>query len=159
MVVSDTSPIRALHHLGLVALLAELFGEVFIPPAVAAELRSPSSGLPAIRIEDLSSISIVTPGDRARVAQLQQSLDAGESEALSLALEVHAVAVLIDEVDGRAAARRLGLSVIGVLGVLIRAKEKGLVSKVAPLLERLRKEINFFISDDLAREVLRLAGE
>ncbi len=159
VVVSDTSPIRALHHIGHVGLLSKLFGEVFIPPAVVKELRSPASGLPSIRVEDLSSIRVIAPTDLARVAQLRLTLDSGESEALSLAIELHAAAVLIDEEDGRAAARRLGLPVIGVIGILIRSKHKGLIGNVAPLLERLRREIKFFISDELMREVLVLAGE
>ena len=67
VVVSDTSPIRALHHLGLLHLLSKLFGEVLIPPAVAAELESPASGLTKIDIERLPSIRVLAPIDRRRL--------------------------------------------------------------------------------------------
>ena len=159
VVVSDTSPIRALHHLDLLGLLGNLFGEVVAPPAVADELTSPASGLPPIPVEQLKPIRIVAPSNAARVAELRRTLDRGESEALSLALELRATAVLIDEEDGRAAARRLGLPVIGVIGILIRGKRNGLVPRIAPLLGRLRLGINFFISDELMREALHQAGE
>lgn len=159
VVVSDTSPLRALHHLGLVGLLAELFGEVYIPPAVASELLSPSSGLPPIRVEEFTSVRVVSPHNKTQMAELQLTLDAGESEALSLALELHASAILIDEEDGRAAARRMGLPVIGALGILLRGKQRGLIVEVSPLLNRLRRELGFFMSDALIQEVTRQAGE
>ena len=60
---------------------------------------------------------------------------------------------------GRRMARQLGLLPIGVLGVLIRAKQRGLILEVVPLLDRLRSELGFFISDQLRGEVQRLAGE
>lgn len=157
--VSDTSPIRALHHLGLVGLLPELFGEVFVPPAVAAELLSSASGLASVKVDGLPGIRVVAPTDPARVAELRLTLDAGESEALSLAMELHADAVLIDEQDGRAAARRLGLLVIGAIGILLRGKQRGLVGPVGALLERLRTELNFHISEELMQDALRQAGE
>ncbi len=82
-----------------------------------------------------------------------------EAEALSLALEVKAEAVLIDEAAGREMATRLGLSPVGVLGILLKAKARGSVTEIRPLLDSLRRELNFFISPDLYTGVLRLARE
>ncbi len=62
----------------------------------------------------------------------------GEAEALALAVEVHADAVLIDEAAGRALARQRGLLPLGVLGILLRAKQQNLVGPLGPLLDRLR---------------------
>jgi predicted nucleic acid-binding protein len=56
-------------------------------------------------------------------------------------------------------AKKLGLLPIGVLGILVRAKQRGLLAEVQPLLDRLRSELGFFISDRLRAEILRLAGE
>jgi uncharacterized protein len=160
IVVSDTSPIRALAHLGLVPLLADLFGTVFVPPAVGSELLSPPAPLPRVDVAGYPFIVVRTPGNPAAVSRFRQEhLDAGESEALALALEIKADLVLIDERAGRSAAERAGLTPLGLLGVLIRAKARGSIPAVAPLIDTLQQEIGFFISPALRREALRLASE
>ena len=159
IVVSDTSPIRALWHLGLMTLLRDLFGEVFVPPAVVAELSDSPSRLPAISVEGFDFLRIQAPRDRSRVMQLASTLDAGESEALALAVEIGAGAVLIDERAGRARALKLGLQPLGLLGILARAKANGQIQAIGPLVRTLQGETAFFVSDALLREVLREAGE
>jgi predicted nucleic acid-binding protein len=159
VVVSDTSPIRALAHLDLLGLLPGLFDRVFVPPAVALELRSPRRDLPPVEIEALDFAEVREPVDQQRVAGLGRTLDPGESEALALALELGVEAILIDEAAGRATARQLGLSPIGVLGLLVRGKQRGLVASIRPLLDRLQGDLGFFMSETLRIEVLRLAGE
>jgi predicted nucleic acid-binding protein len=86
-------------------------------------------------------------------------LQAGEIAALSLAVERKAEAVLMDELAGRAAAAALGLRTTGLLGILREAKERALIPAVAPLLDRLEKEAQFWISASLRRMVLKAAGE
>lgn len=159
VVVSDTSPLRALAQLGLLDLLQVLFGQVLVPPAVAQELRRPPGGLPVIDVGQMPFVLLQAPQNQMQVNQLLQTLDPGEAEALALALEVQAEAVLIDEAAGRAAAGHLGLTVIGALGVLLRGKQRGRVTSMAPLLDRLENEIGFFISAPLRARVLQLAGE
>jgi predicted nucleic acid-binding protein len=90
LVVSDTSPIRALAHLGMLNLLQALFAEVLVPPAVRHELRHPPPGLPAIDLSPLAFIKVQTPQNQAQVLQFRRQLDVGEAEALALAVEVHA---------------------------------------------------------------------
>ncbi len=159
VVVSDTSPIRALSHLGRVDLLRELFGTVLVPPAVDEELRNPPTGLPLVDVRQMGFISIRAPRDGERVAELMRTLDPGESEALALALELGISVILIDEAAGRVAAVRLGLSPVGVLGTLVRAKQRGLIDSVGPLIEQVQGEIGFFVSQALRAEILRRAGE
>lgn len=159
VVVSNTSPVRALAHLGLLELLPHLFGQVLIPPAVAAELRGPPAGRLTVDVGQLPFLQIQAPQYQARVGQFRQSLDPGESEALALALEVQAPAILMDEVAGRATAMQVGLQPIGVLGILLRAKQRSLVPDVKPLMDRLEAELGFFLSAAVRAEVLRLAGE
>lgn len=159
IVVSDTSPIRALTHLGRLDLLHELYDEVLVPPAVASELQHPRATLAALDIQHLSFIRIQAPADRALVNSLAVELDAGESEAIALAIEVRADGILMDEKAGRRAARQRGLIVTGVLGVLVAGKREGCIDAVAPLLDKLQRELGFFISPSLRAETLRQAGE
>ena len=65
----------------------------------------------------------------------------------------------MDESDGREMAQKLGLTVIGVLGLLLRAKREGLLPAIAPELERLRHDLGFYLSDHLLARVLKDAGE
>lgn len=159
IVVSDTSPIRALAHLGHIDLLRALFGEVLVPPAVATELEKPRSRFRPIILQSLIFFRIQAPRNRAAVAELQATLGPGEAEALVLAGEVHADAILIDESAGRAAALRRGLTPLGVLGILLRAKQRGLIDSLRPLMDRLQNELGFFVSPELRSAVLEQAGE
>jgi uncharacterized protein len=159
IVVSDTSPIRALAHLGHLQLLQALFGQVLIPPAVVVELEQPRSRLRPLSVQDLGFVRIQSPTDRATVEELMRSLGPGEAEALALAVEVQAEAILIDETAGRAAARKRGLLPLGALGTLVRAKQRGLIREITPLLDRLQSELGFYISAPIRSEVLRQAGE
>ena len=160
IVVADTSVILNLAFVGQEQLLTQLFGEVLIPPAVLAEFLRLSSApgrfagliLPtSLQTRPVSGIPASLRGD--------QRLDPGETEALALALELHANLVLMDEAAGRQAALQHGLVPIGVLGLLVEGKRKGLVPAVAPILRTLVGQARFRASQSLLRETLRLANE
>jgi uncharacterized protein len=108
LIVSDTSPIRALAHLRQVELLHILFGDIYVPPAVASELRNRPMGLPTVDIGTFGFLLVSAPRDQKRVEELLQTLDLGESEAIVLAQELACPAVLMDEAAGRATADALG---------------------------------------------------
>ncbi len=84
-------------------------------------------------------------------------VDAGEAEAIALAVEKNCL-LISDDKQARAAAKRLGVSVIGTAGILIRAKQNGIISVIKPILDNLELN-NFFISRALREEVLRIVGE
>ncbi len=84
---------------------------------------------------------------------------AGEADALVLALEKRASLVLIDDRDGRDAAGENELKVCGTMGILIKAKEAGLISTVSAALDQLRQKHVFWLSDAMYQEAIRLAGE
>ena len=90
---------------------------------------------------------------------LCQDLDLGEAESITLALELKADLILMDERDGRHRAIQLGLKPVGVVGVLLTAKARGHVTKVRPMLDALRQQAGFYLGDSLYKEVLRLAQE
>lgn len=159
IVVSDTSPIRALHHVGLTKLLERLYGRVYVPGAVAEELRRAGPRFASFDVANYPFLIVESPQDERRVRELEGKLDRGEAAAIVLALERAADVVLIDELAGRAVARELGLKVIGVLGVLSQAKERGWVPSLRLLIERLQSELGFHLAPDLVSMVLRNVGE
>lgn len=162
IIVSDTSPLNGLAIVGYLPLLQQIYGQVLIPPAVADELTrgSEDDGLIATVLSQ-DWIEVRQPSDRSAVESLQidRNLDRGESEAIVLALELGADELLIDERLGRREAIRLGLSITGLLGILLVAKGRGLVSEIRPIIDDLIRQANFRVSDRLYVEVLIAAGE
>jgi predicted nucleic acid-binding protein len=159
IVVSDTSPVRALHHVKLLDLLRVGYGSVILPPSVARELLEPPTGFISIRVEDYAFLHVRSPADAARAQGFRQMLDPGESDALALAIELHADYLLMDERSARQEARRYGIQTLGVLGILLRAKEDGQITRIKPLLDDLQGSLRFFVSPSLCQSVLRRAGE
>ncbi len=151
MVVADASPLIALSRVGRLELLRQLFGQLMVPQAVWQEvaLSDPSrAGVAELQRADWVERRQVS--DTALVQLLRQDLGAGESEAIVLAREVKADVLLIDERLGRSAATRLGLPITGLVGVLIEARQRGLLPDAVQIIQQLRQEAGFWISDALA---------
>jgi hypothetical protein len=113
----------------------------------------------AIEVQTLSWIETRAVANRTLVEELQKELDLGESEAIALAIEINADRLLIDESPGRSVASRLGLNFTGVLGVLLSAKHQGLISSVKPIMDDLRIQAGFRVSDRVYSDVLKVANE
>ena len=88
-----------------------------------------------------------------------RNLDPGETEAVALALDLKAEIILLDELRGRAVARQLGLHAIGTLGVLIEAKRRGLVPSFRDELQRLDRDSQLQLSEEIKALAIRMAGE
>jgi uncharacterized protein len=152
IVVSDTSPLTALLTVGQSGILPELFDAVVIPAAVRNELLRNHPQLP-------EWLRVAAVKDPARVSQYSQLVDAGEAEAIELALELHADHLLIDERKGRKLAVQEGLSVIGLLGVVLLARRKGLIPSARTLLQRLDDEAGMYLSPEIREAALKSVGE
>ena len=152
IVVSDTSAITSLIQIERAELLADLFEQVVVPLAVERELRRRHSQLPAF-------VQARQVADVSGVRRLRRELDEGEAEAIVLAKETQADALLIDEKVGRAIALREGVPIIGLVGVLITARRSGAIAAMRPLLDALESKANFHISAELRADALRSVGE
>jgi predicted nucleic acid-binding protein len=160
IVVSNTSPITNLAAVGQLDLLRQLYEKVLIPQAVYEELTgsfSRQSGV--LELQTLKWIETRPVADRVRVTALQMELDEGEAEAIALAKELAADLLLLDERRGRAVASRLGLRFIGLLGVLIEAKQRGSLAVIKPVLDDLMAKAGFWVSQQLYTRVLQAARE
>lgn len=151
--VSNTSPLIALKHAGVLEKLYLLFQRIIVPPSVMRELSVKEKEY----FQSLSFLSVEEPRDRRLVLVLKTIVDKGEAEAITLALEKSNL-LIIDDLKGRKVARRLGLEIIGTLGVLKAMKLKDILREVKPFIERLREK-GFYISDDLINKLLSDIGE
>lgn len=150
IVVADAGPLHYLILIDAPDILGNLFDRVLIPVAVRDELLH-SSAPPKVK-DWINSPKAWLSVETVLRPQSIRGLHKGEAEALQLALQTKPAGVLMDDMDGRAAARRLGLNVIGTLGLLERAAEKGLL-ELPPTLARLRAT-SFFVAEKLLEAAL-----
>ncbi len=152
IVVSDTSPITSLLSVNLINLLEQMFQSVFIPEAVFNELKHEHDELP-------SFLHIGRVIDTDRVSYLERELDKGEAEAIVLAIEKQADILLMDEKKGRLIAEHEGVSIIGLIGVLVAAKRKEIIRNVREVLDKLEQQAGFRVSQSLRNHILSSVGE
>ncbi len=152
IVVSDTSPLNYLILLDQIEFLPRLFGRVIVPSAVLTEMRDRNAPqrVQAWAANPPSWVDL--PPAIHLDATLNQALGPGEREAISLALQIGADFVLVDELLGRLEAKRRNLKVTGTLGLLL---EIALIEKydLAQILRQLRA-FGFYLSIDLERLAL-----
>jgi predicted nucleic acid-binding protein len=159
-IVSNASPLINLARIGKLDLLRELYGNLLIPEAVWHEVVVDGAGQPgADEVKGAVWIERRTIKNKQLVQSLLQELDTGEAEAITLALEAGADWLLMDEHLGRETARHLKLCCIGFAGVLIAAKQKGLIPAIKPCLDALRDLAGFRIKDSLYTRILKDENE
>jgi predicted nucleic acid-binding protein len=156
-IVCNAGPLISLARIGRLDLLPALFGEIIVPPAVHREVTNDESLPGAKNLANADWLKIGEVQDRSSVERLLASLDSGEAEVLVLARELAATAA-IDEKRGRHLAAELGVPQTGTVGILLMAKQAGLVHLVRPLLDHLVAK-GVRLSSRLYEEACRLAGE
>ena|SRR5437763_1132581 len=125
IVVADTSPLNYLIRLGRPDVLREIYGRVLVPRAVLTEMLHPEAPT-EVRAWALASPSWLEATHVQHLdASLGPELGAGEREAISLALEIRADVLLIDERTGRREAEARHIAVAGTLAVLLQASMRG----------------------------------
>ena len=156
-VIANNTPLSALWAIDRLPILFALYREIWIPEAVRDEFLAVHTMLRSNMLDDAPWIRVV-PLRNPRQVRVYSGLDRGEAEVLALAVENEARLVSVDEKRGRRYARRLGLPVTGTIGVLLLAREKGLIASVRHELQALL-DVGFYIDAELFRRALALAGE
>lgn len=131
IIVSDTMPVISLLKINRLSLLQNLFGEVLIPDAVYEELisdkRFEDEALAVTHAAYIKSVSVSNP-ESVRILRLATGLDLGESQAIVLTDELKADILLMDEAKGRTVSAKMGITVMGTIGLLISAYEDNLIT-------------------------------
>ena len=156
--IVNTSPLFYLHRLGLLELLKKLYGHITIPEAVEKELKKgQAQGEDVPQLENYTWVEIKSVS-MPRYLQLIADLGPGESEVLALATNHPSALVILDDKLARRIAEMQGFRLTGTAGVLLRAKQKGLVSALKPVIERLL-DLDFRLKPELVKATLELGGE
>jgi len=156
--VINTSPWISLSLCGRIDLLKDIYDEILMPLAVKKEITA--GGKSRIGVQELKAatwLQIEEIRDPVKVLLLHE-LDRGEAEVIILAQEQIADEVIIDEKVARMQAMVLGLKVVGTLGLLLRAKKRGLIYEIRPLIDKIL-EGGIHIHEDIVHSILREAGE
>ena len=134
IVISNTSPINNLAAIDQIDLLKQLYNIIYIPEGVYQEL-----------------MALKTP--------IQVSNQVKNVQWIQVTLQMKADLLLIDEKRGISVANNLNLKFTGILGILIIAKQKGLIPDVKSLLEQLQERAGFWLKQDLFQNILERVGE
>lgn len=145
--VTNSTCLIGLQRIGQLDILPQVFPVVFAPEAVESEFGIKPSWLRVQAVQNTEFVKV-----------LQNQMHIGEAEAIVLAMELKDVAIILDEKKARAAAKKIGLQVIGTVGMLLRGKKRGVISEVKPLLRELQAK-GFRMTEALIMDALQLAGE
>lgn len=158
-IVVNSTPLLVLGNIGQLDILHKMYGKIVIPEAVYREVTEK---------DDAASQAILAAKDWIEVQEIKNPneyalyrarLHAGEVETMILAQqEPIADIVVLDDNAARKTAEFLGLKVTGTIGILVKAKQNGIIQQVKPLLNEIMQN-GFFISDKLLRLILEAAGE
>jgi predicted nucleic acid-binding protein len=163
MVICDSSPLIHLAGIGRLGLLRELYGKLIVPTAVWREIVEEGKGRPGvIEVQEARLAGWIEVRSTTQVLllrSLKQELDDGEAEVISLAVELNASLVLLDETEARRVAGLYDLNKTGAIGVLIRSRLEGKLEALRPELDKIRNEAGFWIEGRLYLQALAAVGE
>ncbi len=147
-IISDTSCFIILTNIGELELLQKVYGQIVTTPEIVAEFGAP---LPEwVEINEVK--------DKYRQTILELQIDKGESSAIALALETPDSVVILDDYKARKIAERLGVTLTGTIGVIIKAKLNGIIPSVKPIIEKI-KQTDFRLCAEIEIQALKEADE
>jgi predicted nucleic acid-binding protein len=147
-IICDTSCFIVLTNIGNLDLLQKVYGQIVTTPEVASEYG-----------ESLPDWIIIEQAVNIQMQQLLElQLDKGESSAIALALETLECTIILDDLKARKIAERLGLDITGTVGIIIKAKLKGIIPSIKPMIDKI-KATDFRVSEDIEKQAMIVAGE
>lgn len=157
LIIANSTPLINFAAIQRLDILQHLFGKIVIPPAVERELLQ--KGEPYASAAELkrwqATLLEVRPVRNVMLCRLLKlNVDDGEAEAIALAVEQQATRLLLDESRGRLIAESYQLPVMGSIGCLIRAKQKGMIPAIKPLLDAMQTDARFWVSQKLYQTIL-----
>lgn len=147
-IIADTSCFIILSKIGELDLLHKLYGVIVTTIDIAIEFEE---SLP-------DWVEIVIVKDTYKQQLLEMQIDKGESSAIALAFEIPESTLILDDFKARKIAHQLGILYTGTIGVIVKAKLKGIIPTIKPLLEKIKKT-NFHLSVDIEIQALMQANE
>lgn len=147
-IISDTSCFIILTNIGELDLLQKVYGQIVTTIEVAAEYGE--------RLPDWVVIESVNDKHSQKILETQ--VDKGEASALALAIETSDSTIIVNDYRARKVAEKLGINYTGTIGVIIKAKLKGIILSIKPLLAKIR-QTEFRITDEIERQALKEADE
>lgn len=147
-IIADTSCFIILTNIGELELLHQVYGQIVTTLDIVIEY---GESLP-------TWVEIVSVNDKYKQQLLEMQIDRGESSAIALALETPNSTVILDDYKARKIAQQLGIEYTGTIGIIIKAKLKGIVPSIKPILEKI-KQTNFRLSIDIELQALKEAKE
>jgi predicted nucleic acid-binding protein len=156
-IISNTTPIITLLTISKLELLRDIYSKIIIPEGVFQEIEEGKNKHFYKDLSRIDWIEIKSITDKKTLKYIND-LDKGEAEVIVLANEIKADLVIIDEKAGREYAEHFGLKLTGTIGILLKAKQIGLIDKIQPLLTIMR-ENGIWLNQKFINQVLKIANE
>jgi predicted nucleic acid-binding protein len=157
-VISNTSPLLYLHQVGQLEILPKLYGEIMTPVAVEQELLvGKQQGINVPNIPDLDWLEVHTIASETNIPNVID-LGRGEAEVIALGFTYPNSLLILDDQLGRKIVAFYQLRYTGTLGILIKAKQAGHLTKIAPVISKLQEQ-GMWLTESVVQTVLKLAGE
>jgi predicted nucleic acid-binding protein len=160
-IVSNTGPLIGLAKIDRLSILKDIASKIIIPPMVHRELLG-KTGIESERIDNALNgfINVIELKSLdSAIENALADLDEGERQAIALASTFSKdIILLLDDRAGRLVAEKLNIPTTGLIGILLLAKEKGILENIGLLIDELRSQ-GYWISDEVANLAKGLAGE
>ena len=143
-IISNTSCLIVLDNIGMLGVLKELYGKVFITEEVSKEFGK--------TVPDWIEVRKVS--DNKYLKLMKNFVDLGEASTIALAVETDDIVIILDDLKARKLGQKLNLKITGTIGVLIKARKRNIITSTQEVLNRLRNE-GFRISDEIEKEFLK----
>ncbi len=151
--VIDSSSLRAIAHLKLATKLSLFFDVVHVPRQVQTEVNKKQKFRHHLnKLYGTGLFQRCSVGNRTNVLLLMPELEEGEAESITQAQEKGADRVILDEKKARRIASNMSIQPVGVARLLFRLQRDGQIEDARKLINRLKKELKFRISDDVIKE-------